>query len=94
MKGIPSGLITGLLVYLFTSKPRISAHTSVLTFLGVTGVYFKICRDEFEKKMKENKEIGEIMELIIKYRGTEVEAKLKEKYKEKLEEMDKKAKYV
>jgi hypothetical protein len=64
------------------------------TFLGVTAVYFKICHDEFAKKMQENKEVGEIMELIIKYRGTEVEAKLKEKYKEKIEEMDKKAKYV
>ena len=34
------------------------------------------------------------MNLIIRYRGTELEEQFQTKYKEKLEEIDKKSKYV
>jgi hypothetical protein len=64
------------------------------SYLLVTGYYFVTCRMEFERKLKENKELTEIMELIIKYRGTELENQFQQKYKEKLIEMDKKAKYI
>ena len=49
---------------------------------------------EFNKKLEQNKELGEIMNLIIRYRGTELEEQFQTKYKEKLEEIDKKSKYV
>jgi hypothetical protein len=44
--------------------------------------------------MEQNKELGEIMNQIIKYRGTELEGKLQEKYTEKMMEIDKKSKYI
>ena len=80
--------------YLATSKFRTSLHIGFGSWWLVTGVYFFKCRTEFDKKLKENKELGEIMNLIIKYRGTELEGQFQEKYHEKLMEMDKKAKYV
>jgi hypothetical protein len=45
-------------------------------------------------KLEQNKELGDLMNLIIKYRGTELESQFQMKYKEKLEEIDKKSKYV
>lgn len=64
------------------------------TYLVVSGAYFLNCRMEFEQKIKENKELGELMNLIIKYRGTELEQQFQQKYHEKLTEIDSKSKYV
>jgi hypothetical protein len=64
------------------------------SFIAVTLGYFFVCRREFDVMMAKNKELGDIMNLIIKYKGTEMESKLQEKYSEKLKDLDKKAKYV
>lgn len=92
--GIPASLVAGLLSYLVTSKYKVSSHVVAGTFLTVTGGFFVNCRMEFEKKVKQNKELGEIMNLIIKYRGTDLEQQLQQTYKEKLQEIDSKSKYV
>jgi hypothetical protein len=63
-------------------------------YLVVTAGYFTKCRMEFNKKIEQNKELGEIMNLIIKYRGTDLEPQLQRKYSEKLQEMDPKSKFV
>jgi hypothetical protein len=60
----------------------------------VTLGYFIKCRTEFDKKVAQNKELGDIMNMIIKYRGTDLEPKLQQKYNEKLQEIDKKSKYI
>jgi hypothetical protein len=64
------------------------------SFAAITLGYFVKCRRDFDRKLAENKELGEIMNMIIKYRGTEMEAQLQKRYKEKMEEIDSKAKYV
>lgn len=87
-------LILGLLSYLLTSKTKLSTNIAGGTLTVVTFGFFINCRNEFEKKLKENAELGELMNLIIKYRGTELEAKFQEKYTEKVKEMDSKSKYV
>ena len=84
----------GLLSYLFTSRAQLSSHIFFGTWTVVTFGYFHHCRTEFEKKLKENAELGELMNLIIKYRGTDLESKFQEKYTEKVREMDSKSKYV
>ena len=48
----------------------------------------------FQKTLDENKELGRLMDLIIEYEGTELEEQFKQKYTEKMREMDKKAKYI
>lgn len=93
-EGIPSGLVTGLFTYLLTSRSKYALHATFLTFFGVSTVYFKLCQDEYRAKLKENEQIGEIMNLIVKYRGTEMEGKLKEEYKERVSRLDEKSKYV
>ncbi len=92
--GIPAGMITGLFSYLATSKPHRSAKIGLATYLVVTCGYFVNCRMEFDEKLKQNKELGEIMNQIIKYRGTELEGALQEKYTEKMKEIDKKSKCI
>lgn len=64
------------------------------SYLIISAAYFTQCRMEFNKKLEQNKELGDLMNLIIRYRGTDLEASFQEKYKEKLEEIDKKSKYV
>lgn len=64
------------------------------SYLVVSAGYFANCRYEFNKQVEQNKELGDIMNLIIKYRGTELEEQFQKKYKEKLEEIDSKSKYV
>ena len=49
---------------------------------------------EYEKKIAQNAELGDLMNLIIKYRGTELEEQFQKKYQEKVREMDSKSKYV
>lgn len=87
-------MIGSLLVFLLTSNSKRAVWTFTGTFLVVSNVYFKLCYDEFQERIKENKEVNELMQMLVKYRGTEIEEKLKIKYKEKLEEIDKKAKFV
>jgi len=79
---------------LLTSKALLSSNIAVGSLTVVSFGYFFHCRTEFEKKLKENAELGELMNLIIKYRGTELESKFQEKYTEKVREMDSKSKYV
>jgi hypothetical protein len=86
--------LKGLLSYLMTSRAWLSTHIATGSLTVVTFGYFIHCRTEFEKKLKENAELGELMNLIIKYRGTELESKFQEKYTEKMREMDSKSKYV
>ena len=93
-KGIPSSIVAGLLTYLVTSRSRWAIHSSFITYFGVSVVYFKICYDEYKHTLKQNKEVGEIMDLIVKYRGTEMEDKLREQYKDKVSRMDVKSKFV
>ena len=79
---------------MLTSKLRLSSHIGFGSLTVVTFGYFIKCRTEFDNKLKENAELGELMNLIIKYRGTELESKFQEKYTEKVREMDAKSKYV
>ena len=79
---------------MITSKSRTASNFAVGSFMAITVGYFINCRRDFEAKLQQNKELGELMNMIIKYRGTDMEAQLQKKYKEKVEEMDKKAKYV
>ncbi len=64
------------------------------SFLIVSAGFFTQCRLEFNKQVAQNKELGEIMNLVIKYRGTELEPQFQRKYNEKLQEMDPKSKFV
>lgn len=92
--GIPVGLVLGLFSYLFTNKVKLASNVAMGSYLLVSAGYFANCRLEFNKKVSQNKELGDIMNLIIKYRGTELEEQFQKKYKEKLEEIDSKSKYV
>jgi hypothetical protein len=94
MTGVPSSLTIGLISYLASSRAKTAANLTLGSFTAITLAYFFNCRREFDRKVKENKELGEIMNMIIKYRGTEMEEQLQKKYKEKMEEIDSKAKYV
>ena len=87
-------MLTGLFSYLVTSKANRSAQMGLGVYFLVTSGYYYNCRREFTEKMEQNKELGEIMNQIIKYRGTELEGKLQEKYTEKMMEIDKKSKYI
>lgn len=87
-------MILGLFSYLVTSKVKLASNIGMGSYLLISAGYFFNCRREFNKKLDENKELGEIMNLIIKYRGTELEEQFQKKYKEKLQEMDSKSKYV
>ena len=93
-KGIPAGMIIGLFSYLITSKAHKSTKIGLGSFGAITMGYFINCRREFDAKLEQNKELGEIMNMIIRYRGTELENQLQEQYKKKLEEIDKKSKYI
>ena len=94
LTSIPSSFIIGVVTYIATSRARLASHLTVGSFALVTAGYFYKCRKEFDEKLKQNKELGELMDMIIKYRGTEMEGQLQKRYKEKVEEMDTKAKYV
>ena len=94
LTSIPSSLVIGLITYLVTSRAKMASHVSFGSLWAITGVYFVHCKNEFDKKLKENAELGEIMNLIIKYRGTELEDKFQETYREKVKQMDSKSKYV
>lgn len=83
-----------MVTYLVTSRAKLAANLAMGSYLIISGVYFANCRIEFNKKLEQNKELGDLMNLIIRYRGTELESQFQTKYKEKLEEMDKKSKYV
>ncbi|RNA28860.1 cytochrome c oxidase 20 -like protein [Brachionus plicatilis] len=94
LTSIPVGLVLGLFSYLFTNKVKLASNVAMGSYLLVSAGYFANCRLEFNKKVSQNKELGDIMNLIIKYRGTELEEQFQKKYKEKLEEIDSKSKYV
>jgi len=94
LTSIPSGIFTGLAAYLATSRVKLAANIAMGTYLAVSAGYFTNCRIEFNKKLSQNAELGEIMNLIIKYRGTELEGQLQKKYNEKLQEIDPTSKYV
>jgi len=49
---------------------------------------------EFNKQVEKNKELGEIMNMIIKYRGTDLEEQFQKRYQEKIQELDTKSKFV
>ena len=88
---MPVSLIIGLFSYLVTSKARIATHLTFGSCAAITGACFVQCRTAFDKKLKENAELGELMNLIIKYRGTELEGKFQEMYREKVKDMDSKS---
>ncbi len=71
-----------------------SANLAMGSYLLISGVYFVNCRMEYNKKIEQNTELGELMNLIIKYRGTELEGQFQKKYQEKVRELDTKSKYV
>lgn len=77
-----------------TSKARVASNLAFGSFALVTVAYFTHCRMEFDKQVKQNKELGELMNMIIKYKGTELEEQFQKKYSEKLLEMDTKSKFV
>lgn len=87
-------MIVGLFSYLVTSRARLASNLAMASYLVISAGYFANCRIEFNQKLEQNKELGELMNLIIRYRGTELEEQFQTKYKEKLEEIDKKSKYV
>jgi hypothetical protein len=87
-------LVVGLVSFLVTSKSLLSSHLAMGTFGIVSVGFFVNCRMEFNKKLEQNKELGELMNMIVKYRGTELEGQLQKRYQEKLIEIDSKAKYV
>ena len=87
--GIPAGLVTSLVSYLATSKAKMSANIGMGTYLAVSAGYFFVCRRDYDQKIAQNKELGDLMNLIIKYRGTELEQQLQQRYKEKCEEFSK-----
>lgn len=87
-------MLTSLFTYLVTSRANRAAQFGLGAYLCVTVGYFGQCRKEFDEKVKQNKELGEIMNQIIKYRGTDLELSLQEKYKDKMMEIDKKSKYI
>lgn len=92
--GIPSGLVAGVLSYLFTSRMKFATNAAFGSFFLVTAVYFTNCRIEFNRTVEQNKELGELMNMIVKYKGTELEEQFQKKYSEKLMEMDTKSKFV
>ena len=71
-----------------------SANLAMGSYFLISGVYFVNCRMEYNKKIEQNTELGELMNLIIKYRGTELEGQFQKKYQEKVRELDTKSKYV
>ncbi len=87
-------MLTGLFSFIATNKAHKSAMVGIGTYFFVTCGYYYNCRAEFEEKIKHNKELGDIMNQIIKYRGTELEGALQEQYTEKMKEIDKKSKYI
>lgn len=89
LTSIPAGLVTSLVGYLVTSKARLAANIGMGTYLAVSAGYFFVCRRDYDNKIAQNKELGDLMNLIIKYRGTELEQQLQQRYKEKCEEFSK-----
>lgn len=87
-------MVLGLFSYLVTSRVKLASNVAMGSYLCISAGYFINCRREFNKKVEQNKELGDIMNLIIKYRGTELEGQFQKKYQEKLEELDSKSKYV
>jgi hypothetical protein len=64
------------------------------SFLTISSAYFITCRMEFNKQVEKNKELGEIMNMIIKYRGTDLEEQFQKRYQEKIQELDTKSKFI
>ncbi len=79
-------MVASLLTYLVARKPKYTTHVGMGTYMVVTAVYFVQCRRDFDKKVAQNKELGDLMNMIIKYRGTELETQLQQRYKEKCNE--------
>ena len=76
-------MILGLFSYLVTSRAKLASHVAMGSYMLISAGYFVNCRMEFNNKLEQNKELGDLMNLIIRYRGTELESQFQMKYKEK-----------
>ena len=47
LNGVGFGCVTGLLVFMFTSKPRLASHSTVGSFTCITLSYWIYCRHEY-----------------------------------------------
>ncbi|XP_054263542.1 cytochrome c oxidase assembly protein COX20, mitochondrial [Macrosteles quadrilineatus] len=71
--GISSGIGSGLLYFLFTSKPKVATHFGFTSTMIVTGAYWVICRYQYEKQVEELKKIKDYVEKRVLIEGTEME---------------------
>jgi hypothetical protein len=87
LKGTVAPVI-GLISYFWKGKARLSFNLTFLSYSLIMFASFVKCQNDFQKKAKCNKELAELMSLIYKYRGTELEEQFQQKYKEKVQELD------
>ncbi|XP_063987205.1 cytochrome c oxidase assembly protein COX20, mitochondrial [Diachasmimorpha longicaudata] len=81
INGILSGVGAGILVFMFTSKPKLASHSMVGTFGVVTLGYFGVCRYQYAHEQL----------MIAKMQGLMREAKITEglEHEEKIKEIGK-----
>ncbi|XP_046664786.1 cytochrome c oxidase assembly protein COX20, mitochondrial [Homalodisca vitripennis] len=71
--GISGGIGTGLLYFLFTSKPRIASHVGFSAMVGITMSYWFVCRYEWSRRVLELQKMQDYVEKRVLIDGTEME---------------------
>ncbi|XP_012265176.2 cytochrome c oxidase assembly protein COX20, mitochondrial [Athalia rosae] len=70
MYGIGTGVFCGLATFMFTSRPRISSHAGVASFVSTTWIYWMYCRYEWAKRKLEAEQLQAVIEQYTERRGT------------------------
>ncbi|KAG8232585.1 hypothetical protein J437_LFUL012961 [Ladona fulva] len=68
--GINSGIGTGLLYFMFTSKVRMASHVAVSSFAVITLSYWFYCRYDFAKKKFAISQLQPALQKAAVYEGT------------------------
>lgn len=79
--GITSGVVGGLATFMFTSKPTVSSHMSVATFVGATWTYWMYCRLTWSKEKLEAAKLQLLIEQHATFQGTPKEKEASESMK-------------
>ncbi|KAG6558476.1 MdBV-13 [Microplitis demolitor] len=83
--GITSGVGSGILTFMFTSRVPLASHVTLGMTCGVTLVYFSVCRYRFAKEELMAARLKVLMKESVTLEGVDQENKVKE-----IEELTKK----
>ncbi|XP_014218861.1 cytochrome c oxidase protein 20 homolog [Copidosoma floridanum] len=75
---ISSYIGVGLLTFLFTSKPALSSHVGMGSFVAVTLGYYSFCRYQFAYQKFNSEKLQELLHKAAVMEGVEEENKLQE----------------